>query len=75
MPYFVFRVSSRKECTLVASFDKYPEARDACRRLRADESPTDPNAIRMAFAASETEARRLLSEKRNPSSPLEEWES
>jgi hypothetical protein len=43
--------------------------------LRAEESPSDPGAIRMAFAASEAEARRLLSEKRNPSSPLEEWEA
>jgi hypothetical protein len=75
MPYFVFRVSSRRECSLVSSFEKYPEARDTCRRLRAEESPSEPGAIRMAFAATEVEARRLLSEKRNPSSPLEEWEA
>jgi hypothetical protein len=29
----------------------------------------------MAFGANEKEAKRLLSDKRQPSSPLEEWES
>jgi hypothetical protein len=75
MPYFVFRITAQKEFSFVASFDKYPEARATCRRLRAEESTTNPGGIRMAFGATETEARRLLAEKRQPSSPLEEWEA
>ena len=75
MPYYVFRISSEKQFTPAGSFEKYPEAKEACRRLRAEGSPDDPNAVRMIFAQSEHEARRLLSEKRQPSSPLEEWEA
>ena len=75
MPYFVFRVSPDKPFTLVGAFDKYREAKRACRELREKESPRDPNAIRMAFAKTEYEAKRLLSEKRAPSTPTEEWEA
>lgn len=75
MPYYVFRKSADKQLALVDSFEKYPPAKEACRRLRAEGSPDDPNAVRMIFAQSEHEARRLFSEKRQPSSPLEEWEA
>lgn len=75
MPYFVFRLVAGKEPALVASYDKYQEARDACRQLRQAESPDNPNAVRMAHAQSEREARHLLTERRQPASPLEEWEA
>ncbi len=75
MPYYVFRISPDRQFTLVNTFEKYQEAKETCRRLRAEESPNDPNAVRMAFAKSEYDARRLLAEKRQPSSPLEEWEA
>lgn len=75
MPYFVFRISADKVMGLVKSCEKYYEAKDLCRELRIAESPDNPNAIRMAFAENETKAKRLLGEKRQPSSPLEEWEA
>jgi hypothetical protein len=75
MPYFVFRFGPDRKPVLAQTFDEYKEAKEACRHLRQQESPDDPNAIRMAFAKSEHEAKRLLSEKRDPSSPLEEWEA
>lgn len=75
MPYFVFRIAADRQHRLLGTFEKYPEAKAACRELRTKESPNDPNAIRMAFAKSEYEAKRLLSERRTPSSPLEEWEA
>lgn len=75
MPYFVFRVSASKEPSLVKSCEKYKEAKDLCRELRQAESPDNPNGIRMAFAENETKAKRLITEKRQPSSPLEEWEA
>lgn len=75
MPYFVFRVSSNRELKLVKTFEKYKEAKDLCRELRLSESPDNPNTIRMAFAETEVKAKHLLAEKRQPSSPLEEWEA
>ena len=75
MPYYVFRITAEKQLELLQVFEKYKEAKDTCREMRARESPQNPNTIRMAFAKSEYDARRLLSEKRQPSSPLEEWEA
>ncbi|BAU47894.1 hypothetical protein SVA_1326 [Sulfurifustis variabilis] len=75
MPYFVFRFGPDRKPVLVDTFEKYKDAKDACRNLRRQESPDDPNGIRMAFAKTEHDAKRLLAEKREPSSPLEEWEA
>jgi hypothetical protein len=75
MPYFVFRVSADKGLSHVRTLEKYKEAKELCRELRLAESPDNPNAIRMAFAETEHKARNLIAEKRQPSSPLEEWEA
>jgi hypothetical protein len=75
MPYFVFKISADRQLTLVKSCDKYQEAKDLCRELRIAGSPDNPNAVRMAFAEDEAKAKRLLMDKRQPSSPLEEWEA
>jgi len=75
MPYFVFKISANNTPALVSRFDKYKEAKDLCRALRQKESPDNPNAIRMTFAEDEIKAKRLLTDKRQPSSPLEEWEA
>jgi hypothetical protein len=75
MPYFVFRVSADKQLKLVKTCEKYKEAKDLCRELRKSESPDNPNAICMAFAENEIKAKHLLTKKRQPSSPLEEWEA
>lgn len=75
MPYFVFRIAADRQPKLVKTCEKYKEAKDLCRDLRISESPDNPNAIRMAFAENETQAKRLLADKRQPSSPLEEWEA
>lgn len=75
MPYYVFRLSPDKKLTLVNTFAKYKEAKDLCRQLRQTESPDNPSTVRMAFAEDEVKAKRLLADKRQPSSPLEEWEA
>jgi len=75
MPYFVFRVLPEKKLQLVNSFTKYPEAKELCRQLRMAESPNDPTMFRISFAEDEIKAKRLISEKHKPSSPLEEWEA
>jgi len=76
MPYYVFRLSAdKKNLTLLDAYAKFAEAKDACRTLRKSQGPNDTDLIRMAFAASEKEAKRLLTEPRKESSPIEEWEA
>jgi len=75
MPYFVFRISGDNQFTLVKDYEKFQEAKQVCRSLRAEASPGSAERIRMAFAKTEYEAKRLLSERRSPASPLEEWEA
>lgn len=75
VPYFVFRINPEKQLQLVKAFAGYKEAKDLCRELRIAESPDNPNAVRMAFAEDEAKAKRLISDKRLPGAPLEEWEA
>jgi hypothetical protein len=75
MPYFVFRISAERQLTLINTYEKFPEAMKVCRELRKSQTPGATDTIRMTFAKSEPEAKRLLSERRQPSSPLEEWEA
>lgn len=74
MPYFVFRIASDQTVTPVNSFARFAEAKDLCRTLRQAQPAGGTDTFRMAFAETEHDARRLLSEKRQISSPLEEWE-
>ncbi len=74
MPYFVFRVSAEKTMKLVDTLTRFREAKNLCSALRESRPPGDTDLIRMAFAPNEQDARRLLLEKRQISSPLEEWE-
>jgi hypothetical protein len=75
MPYFVFRISEDRQLTLLKVFEKFKEAKDLCRQLRQAQAADDKDLVRMTFAKDEQEARRLLSDRRAPSSPLEEWEA
>jgi hypothetical protein len=76
MPYYVFRLTAdKKNLTLLETCSRFAEAKDACRTLRKNQGPNDTDLIRMAFAASEKEAKRLLTDPRKESSPIEEWEA
>jgi hypothetical protein len=75
MPYFVFRITADNQFKLVNRFDRFPEAKQVCRDMRAEAAPGSNERIRMAFAKTENEARRLLLDRRSPASPLEEWEA
>ena len=75
MPYYVFQILPDKNAKLLNTFDKFKDAKERCRELRKSESPDNPNLFRMAFAENEHEAKRLIIEKHEPSSPLEEWEA
>lgn len=75
MPYFVFRVTPEKSLALLQVYTRFTEAKDYCRTERRKQAAGDRDQVRMVFAQSEKEARRLLTEKRQPSSPIEEWEA
>lgn len=76
MPYYVFRISAdKKNLTLVDTRARFAEAKDVCRDLRMKQGQNDTGLIRMAFANSEKDAKRLLTEPRKESTPLEEWEA
>lgn len=75
MPYFVFRITADNQFTLVNAYDKFQEARQVCRNMRAEAAPGSAERVRMGFAKTENEAKRLLMERRSPASPLEEWEA
>ncbi len=74
MPYYVFRIAD-KQLTLLNTFEKYKDAKETCRKLRMADAAGGADQIRMAFAATERDAKRLLADKRQPQSPLEEWEA
>lgn len=74
MPYYVFRIAADRTLSLVRAFDKFKEAKETCRTLRMAQPAGGADQIRMAFGATERDAKRLLADKRQPSSPLEEWE-
>ena len=75
MPYYVFRITEDRKLTPLNVFEKFKEAKDLCRQLRQAQTADDKDMIRMTFAKDEQEARRLLSDRRAPSTPLEEWEA
>lgn len=76
MPYYVFRISAdKKNLTLIDTYAKFAEAKNACRDLRKQQVQHDTDLIRMTFANSEKDAKRLLTEPRKESTPLEEWEA
>ena len=66
MPYFVYKVFSNKTLEPVATYDKYREAKLSVRDLRKDLTRDDEFTFRMVFARHDTEAERLLTQKREP---------
>ncbi len=64
MPYFIFRISSRRELTPVGSYEKYGDAREKARSIRAELGPADATAIKVIFAKNPEDAERLLSARR-----------
>ena len=83
MPYFLYKIHRRgglSALEYVARFDAFQEAKSQARRLRAqlaDEAQKGGSdgdcVVKMVFAADESEAADLLSEKRE-APILKEWE-
>ena len=66
MPYFVYRLTGPRSLEGAGVFPSYREARSAVREMRRTLDPDDPVTVRMVFAASEAQAERLLTERREP---------
>ncbi|MBU0654206.1 MAG: hypothetical protein KJ914_03635 [Gammaproteobacteria bacterium] len=77
MPYYVFRITQPtqliKNLDLQQTCETYKEAREAARKLRAQQEPGDKAIYKLILAASQLEAEeRLLEYREKPI--LMEWE-
>ena len=74
MPYFVYQKSQEGELSFLNTHDKFRDAKQEVTNLRVNRAEGDTNDYRMVFAKDRQEARRLVTVKRDMSSPLQEWE-
>ncbi len=65
MPYFIYQISEHRKLEHLDTKEKYRDARDLVRRLRAENSHIAPENIRMIFAKRPAEAEKLLSAPRD----------
>ena len=66
MPYFVYKVFSNRTLEPVDAHEKYRDAKVRARELRAESKDDDDFTFRLIYARNETEAERLLTQKREP---------
>ena len=66
MPYFVYRISAERKLTLLNTFDKFTDAKNFARSLRAQQPLGANETIRMMFAENPKKAQLLLSDLRTP---------
>lgn len=64
MPYFVYRISPERKLTLLDTLDKFKQAKDLARSLRAQQPPGVNDVFRMIFAESPKKAQILLTDAR-----------
>ncbi|WP_323696819.1 MULTISPECIES: hypothetical protein [Thiorhodovibrio] len=65
MPYFVYKISPKRQLTYIDTKDRYQEARTLVRDLRA-KAPADENGeFRLIFANQQGEAEKMLSTPRD----------
>ena len=66
MPYFVYKVFSNRTLEPVDAYDKHRDAKVRARELRVESKDDDDFTFRLIYARNETEAERLLTQKREP---------
>ena len=66
MPYFLYKVFNNRTLEPVEAHDKYRDAKLRTRELRAEIKQDEGYTYRLIFARNETEAERLLTQKREP---------
>ena len=65
MPYFVYRVTPTLKLTYIDTKDRYQDAREIVRTLRAQRTEGDDADYRLIFAKQQGEAEKLLSTPRD----------
>jgi hypothetical protein len=75
MPYFVYRKTPDGDVEFINEHANYRDAKSEVTDLRVNRSAEEEEHIlRLIFAKDRREAKRLLTTKREISSPLQEWE-
>lgn len=64
MPYFIYRIHEPRRFERLTSIDRYRDARVRARELRAAQRDDDASMVRVIYAVEESEAERLLAQKR-----------
>lgn len=62
MPYFIYRIAPARSLSLVRAFDRFPEAKETVRALRA--AAAHGEQLKIIFASDPAEAKALLSTPR-----------
>jgi hypothetical protein len=65
MPYFVYRIAPDRKLTLLDTLDKFKDARELARSLRAQQAHEAKDSVRMIFAENPKKAQLLLSDPRS----------
>ena len=70
MPYYVFKIESAelamlKQLELVETFEKFKEAKNFARDVRASQEETDIAEVKVMFADNQLAAEEMLMEKRD----------
>jgi hypothetical protein len=64
MPYYIYRISAGSQLELVESYEAYRDAKQAATAMRATQDPNDAYTVKIVFAQDPTEARQLLTTRR-----------
>lgn len=70
MPYYVYKIESAelallKQLELINTFDKFKEAKNFARDIRAEQVEGDAAEIKVMFADNQLAAEEMLMEKRD----------
>jgi len=70
MPYFVYKVASAelamlKQLELINTLEKFKEAKNFARGIRAEQAGSDTAEIKVIFADNQLAAEEMLMEKRD----------
>lgn len=70
MPYYVYKVETAelvmlKQLDLIKTFEKFKEAKNFARDVRAEQAETDVAEIKVMFADNQLAAEEMLMEKRD----------
>ncbi len=66
MPYYVFKLFTKRRMEEIGEFTGFAAAKKAARNRRAEAESNAEYQIKVMFAANSDEAKRLLSENRDP---------